>query len=162
MCEWGRTAETMNKLYTRQVIRGFHIFGSYLCFPPCYFSIWLVCDPLYTLALPPFQKNPQLKKFLFILLSIHIFKCILFGGFLSVLAIWKWPSWCVILSFLQEFLQEGNSCRKEFLQEGNSCRKEFLQEGKGKWGVQDRALLSFANIRNITCILLLLYFIALL
>lgn len=161
MCEWGRTAETMNKLYTRQVIRGFHIFGSYLCFPPCYFSIWLVCDPLYTLALPPFQKNPQLKKFLFILLSIHVFKCILFGGFLSVLAIWKWPSWCVILSFLQEFLQEGNSCRKEFLQEGNSCRKEFLQEGKGKWGVQDRALLSFANIRNITCILLLLYFIAL-
>lgn len=102
MCEWGRTEVTMNKLYTRQVKRGFHIFGSYLCFLPYYFSIWLVCDPLYTLAPPPFKKkNPQLKKFLFLLLGICIFKWILFGNFLSVLAIWKWPSWCVILSVLQ-------------------------------------------------------------
>jgi len=157
MCKWGRTAETMSKLYTRQVIRGFHIFGSYLCFPPCYFSIWLVCDPLYTLALPPFQKNPQLKKFLFILLSIHVFKCILFGGFLSALAIWKWPSWCVILSFLQEFLQEGNS-----------CRKEFLQEGKGTVGCTGQGTLVFCKHKEhhlyfiiviFYCFILLIYYL---
>lgn len=88
---------------------GFSYIWLIFMFPTMLFfhmvSLW---STVYSSTSPIPKNNPQLKKFLFILLSIHIFKWIVLRGFLSVLAIWKWPSWYVILSFLQE----GNSCRK--------------------------------------------------
>lgn len=141
MCEWGRTAITMNKLYTRQVIRGFHIFGSYLCFLPCYFSIWLVCDPPYTLALP--HSPPPKKKSTTEEISIYLF----FSAF----------------TYLNEYYLEVFLCFS-YLKVTICCViLSFLQpsEGKGTVGCTGQGTLVLCKHKEHHFYLLLLYFIAL-